>query len=256
MTVYNFLLRQAQSLPAWLKDWRPGNGFDPRAFFSSRVVYYPGACTDGHAVKVFGSTHSAHCFVYTDNGVTKEMITSDLGLIPGSGFKGYHTHARLDLTPADILTESFTPHLADAEICSGFNMPSRKAGLEFFAFLDILERNAGLDDGHGPARLAFLYMGTDGITAYDALFCQHGRNAPYGVLLQDHGFSGNYSSFGADGLLNKIIERSRVYPRWVLAGRNTRVWHGYTRVPDVDWDCPGRNFTPRYLYERREWEGM
>ena len=40
--------------------------FNREDFFNSRVVFYPGAYVDGHAIKLFGSSHAAHCFVYCD----------------------------------------------------------------------------------------------------------------------------------------------------------------------------------------------
>jgi hypothetical protein len=51
-------------VPSWLDDFANGDAFERESFFASRIVYYPSSGTDGHPVKLFGSTHSAHSFVY------------------------------------------------------------------------------------------------------------------------------------------------------------------------------------------------
>ena len=72
--------------------------------------------------------------------------------------------------------------------------------------LEILQRESGLNDAHGPSRLAILFLGADAIATYDALFCQgDGTRSPYVVVLQDHGFGGNYDSFGEGGTLEQAF---------------------------------------------------
>jgi hypothetical protein len=82
MTISDFLFSIRETIPAWLLSFQPLPEFPiesqpaaafPRSqFFSSRCVYYPGGGFDGHPVKLFGSSHSAHCFVYADYAVTQE----------------------------------------------------------------------------------------------------------------------------------------------------------------------------------------
>ena len=100
--------------------------------------------------------------------------------------------------------------------------------------LVILERKSSFDDDHGPERLAILFLGADGIATYEAIFAN--GNAPqfFGFLLQDHGFGGNYDCFGRGGLLEKIMVRSKVYPHFVLTGRD----HPYDGYAGVEWTVP------------------
>jgi hypothetical protein len=71
MTVYDYLKKDKESIPRWLLEIKEGDPFPYQDFFASRIVYYPGSYTDGHAVKVFGSTHSAHSFIYVDYWLLK-----------------------------------------------------------------------------------------------------------------------------------------------------------------------------------------
>src|SRR4051794_30407205 len=101
MDPYKLLLGMPEQVPDWLGNLHNGNAFERQAFFASRVVYYPGSGTDGHPVKLFGSTHCAHCFVYADYGITQASLEADFGHA-ARGFLGYHTLARLNLTESDL----------------------------------------------------------------------------------------------------------------------------------------------------------
>jgi len=117
-----------------------------------------------------------------------------------------------------------------------------------FALFVVLKRDEGHDDGHGPERLAGLFIGGDGFATYDALYCQgDGTPAPYLAALQDHGFGGNYGKFGRDGLLEQIAKKCSVWPEWLLVADNTQAWAGYERIPS----CPeqgGMHGHERHLY--------
>lgn len=250
MTLYEYLRGRRENTPAWLDQFRDGAPFSHREFFGSRVVYYPGSGTDGHPVKVFGSTHSAHSFVYADYGVTQPNLEAELGH-PRHGFRGYHRLARLQLRERDLVPSGWTPHVHAGEVSPdryGFGAVAAAP----FGFLEVLERDHELDDNHGARRLAILFLGADGIAGYDALFCQGvGHPPPFAVLLQDHGFGGNYDRFGRGSLLERIASDCDVIPRWLLVAENTDPWNGFERVPDVDGDRGGMHGDLRFLHERR-----
>ncbi len=251
MTLYEYLRGLRESIPAWLDQFRDGARFSRQDFFASRVVYYPGCGTDGHPVRVFGSTHSAHCFVYADYGVTQAAVEQELAH-PEHGFRGYHRLTRLQLSERDLVPAGWTPHIRAGEVAQDrYRFAAVTA--DPFGFLEVLERNHDLDDNHGARRLAILFLGADGIAAYDALFCQApGHSVPFAVVLQDHGFSGNYDRFGKGGLLERIAKTCEVVPPWLLVADHTDPWGGFERVPDLDGD-PGRMHAPlRFLHERRE----
>ena len=64
MSMYEYLKNDQEPIPSWLLEIKEGDKFSRDDFFSSRIVFYPGSYTDGHAEKVFGSTHAAHSFLF------------------------------------------------------------------------------------------------------------------------------------------------------------------------------------------------
>jgi hypothetical protein len=233
MSPYDFLRADPEPMPRWLAEFKPGDHFDLLTFFRSRVVYYPGAGTDGHPVKLFGSTGSAHSFVYVDYTIGQNEMEAELDH-PKHHFMGYETLDRVT-----VVSEDF----ADVRMRDG-----RKG----YVFLDVLTRKAEVGPEHGPERLAVLFIGADAYDAYQRLF--HDASCvkpPYAILIQDHGFGGNYDTFGRYGLLANLAAQANTFPTYLLAPsqeRNTRIWLGYERVPDLDGDRGGMHKTMRYLY--------
>ncbi|MEN6528204.1 MAG: hypothetical protein ABFD65_17120, partial [Candidatus Polarisedimenticolia bacterium] len=183
-----------------------------------------------------------------DYGVSQKELEKDLDDAE-LRFRGYHTLARLQLSEKDLVPDRWTPHVRPNEVSERMR---DFVFTEPFGFLEVLERDPGLDESHGARRLAILFLGADGIAAYDALFCQGlGHAAPFAVVLQDHGFGGNYDRFGGDGLLERIALKCDVVPRYLLVADDTAPWTGFERVPYVDGEPGGMHRSIRYLYERR-----
>ncbi len=202
---------------------------------------------DGHPVKVLGSTHAAHCFVYADYSVSKETLQAELAHLRYR-FRGYTTLARIPLAERDIAPHSWVKHVQPSEVKpSAYSF----ADVPPFGFLEILDRDHGLDEAHGARRLAVLFLGADGFAAYDALFCQTNGNSPFAVEVVDHGFGGNYDRFGQGGLLEKLARRCGVFPAWLIVAENTEPWEGYDRVSGVDGDRGGMHNDLRFLWRRR-----
>lgn len=249
MTPYEYLQKIREPVPHWLEKFDIGSTFNRDDFFASRIVYYPGSGTDGEPVKLFGSTHSVHCFVYVDYGISKNQIESELAHSTHS-FLGYRTLARLLLSESDLNLNEWCAHItleskATHNRCHTHTTP--------FGFIEILERKHQYDDNHGAHRLAILFLGADGIATYDALFCQKNNiSPPFVVIVQDHGFGGNYDRFGADGLLEHIANNSNAIPQWLLVAENTDSWRNFERIPNVCGDRGGMNKSLRFLYARRE----
>lgn len=250
MLMRDYLSQMSEPMPTWLSSFKPVDKFDYRAFFSSRIAFYPGAGTDGHLVKLLGSSHCAHCFVYADYGASEGFIKAELDN-PHHGFFGYHSLARVELSKGDLGSENVAYHATLDEMHRATRASSAFASIKPYGFLEILERDANLDDTHGAARLAILFLGADGVATYDALFCQTKSSShPYLVLLQDHGFGGNYTEFGKDGLLEKIAERTKIFPEFLLVAENTHAWPGYSMVKRVEGEAGGMHNMMRFLYKR------
>lgn len=225
--VTEFLSEDIEPLPAWLDAYVAGGTFPYDEFFACRVVYYPGSGTDGHPVEVFGASHAAHCFVYADYLLEQARIIEELTSHP---FHGYSVISTVSLGEDAIDLAPSTPHLSKTELADStrFADPIRS----YFLFV-VLERIGSLTDSHGPKRLALLFVASDAIVGYDALFCQRGQAAPFAVLIHDHGFGCNYDRFGRGGLLEVIADRAGVRPRYLLVDEHSKAWSGFTMIEHV-----------------------
>ena len=247
MELIEYLTTLSEACPAWLKNFDAKHSvFNRSDFFNSRVVFYPGSCYDGHAIKLFGSSHSAYCFVYCDYLTERAAIENVLdGEERGynSPIKGYHSLARLSLTERDLSPQGWRPHIQPR------NINRTRPSISPYAFLEVLERDPDLNNEFGAERLAILFLGADAYASYDALFCQNnGNRPPFGILLQDHGFGGNYSRFGNEGLMHQIAEQTQIFPDWLIVGETTDVWDGFDIVEDVKGDFGGMHSQQRKLY--------
>lgn len=248
MELKEYLNTLSEEGPLWLKNFDvKTSDFNREAFFSSRVVFYPGSCSDGHAIKLFGATHSAHCFVYCDYLMTKAEIESHLNG-DGRGYHspilGYHSIKRLSLTERDLSPNGWEPHVKP------LNLNQVRPSITPYAFLEILERNQDLNHEFGAERLAILFLGADAHASYDALFCQNNFNRPpFSILLQDHGFGGNYDHFGNEGLMHQIAQKTQVFPEYLIVAENTRSWEGFESVEDVEGDRGGMHSHLRRIYK-------
>ncbi len=241
-----YLSREKEDLPDWLQNPENREDFNYANFFSSRVVFYPGSGFDGHPIRLFASTHSAHCFVYADYMVTEDKIKEELS---NCSFRGYRLLQRHQLEEHDLSRRGWVQHIPPDWIGRYRGDMHHFVRTRPYGFLDIYERNPELDDTHGAFRFAIIFLGSDGIAAYDALFCQaYSMRPPFAMMLQDHGFGGNYDKFGDGGLLERIAVNCNVYPEYMLvAKRGTRVWDGYIRVSNKPTHG-GMHSSPRFLY--------
>ncbi len=247
MTPEQVLSRSPERLPEWLANYNPGDVLNVEILFSSRIVFYPGAGFDGHAVRLFGSAHAAHVFVYVDYGITKDQILEQLDENHPGHFKGYRVLGIIDLSEHDLTPCGWRGNVHPNRERPG---PQKFASAPPFGFVTVFLRDQTYNDSHGPQRFALLFLGADGIATYDALFCQPDSvAAPYGVLLQDHGFGGNYDRFGHGGLLEQLAVKAM--PEWLLVGEGTEAWEGYERVAEANYTRGGMGNTKRFLYRRK-----
>jgi hypothetical protein len=249
MKLKDYLHHEVEPTPAWLARFDSSSPFDRNDFFGSRVVFYPGSGNDGHAVKVFGGAHAAHAFVMADYAVAGRDILRELSPDRSRRFAGYTVAVQQTLREVDVVRGGWRPHV---DALNGPARNPRQLAITPFALFVVLEREPALGNEHGPERLAVLFLGADGIAAYDALFCQEqGRiPPPYAVLLQDHGFGGNYDRFGAGGLMAEVAARTETWPQWLLVAANTSPWPGYQKVLGIEGSAGGLHGTMRWLYGR------
>ena len=253
MSICDWLARRhAAPPPDWLSNLDPAAAVpaDPAgsrpaarrlvsAFLGSRTVYYPGSHIDGDPVALFNRSRSAACFVYVDYILGRDALEQE---IQRNGFRGYRSLLAIDLLPEDF--SPWRPTIAPPERAAGLRPESP------YAKLCVFERLPGRPETLGQSRFAILFLCADGHAAYDALYCQdNGTPAPFCFVAEDHGFGGDYSTWGPDGVACQIAEASGVLPDLMLVARETRPWPGYRRVP-ASGEPQGYWRNTRWLWER------
>jgi len=233
MHLHDHLLQHLrEEMPTWLAEFQPPSRLSLDDFLSSRVVFYPGCGTDGHAVKEFGSAHAAHCFVYADYLHSEEDILGQFSR-PNRCFRGYKIVVNCELPVTQFGPEGW---------------PVER--IKPFARFIILEREPNLDDDWGARRLCILFLGVDAFAAYYHLFCKTER-PPFAILLEDHGYGGNHDVFGAGGQLERIATEANVFPQWLLVAENTTGWNGFGKVDGVAPGVGGMHNRQRFLHKRK-----
>lgn len=193
-----------------------------RWFFSSRVVFYPGAGTDGRAIAIFNSTKSAYCFVHIDLTTTAQQVSDDLTAGPPQGCDGY-----TPVVSSKIPTATFRRHMKlDMTHPVRDQVPALKS-----VFWTILKRDQDRSNEHGFEYLAFLHIQAEAAWACQNLWLQAEVN-PFAVILQDHTWGGNYASFGGEeSPLYQAAQRTK-HPDLFLVANNTKVWPDYQAVSE------------------------
>lgn len=250
LTPLDILQPDAEPVPDWLAAYQPGALFPRAAFFASRILYYPGSATDGHPISVFGKAHAVHCFVYADSGFSKAELERQLtDPADHEHPMGYSLLSLIDVAERELTPHGWTRHEALSSDADEHFLATRPPEGPFAVFA-VLERNPDRGDDHGPKRLALLHIGGDGYATFDALFCQKNSRLPYAVLLQDHGFGGNWNreGFGGEGLLWRLAhQKGGKMPTWLfVATDNTQPWPGYREVSAPSHG--GMHHVPRSLF--------
>lgn len=88
------------------------------------------------------------------------------------------------------------------------------------------------------------------MAAYDSLFCQVKATAPYAVVLQDHGWGGNWTKFGKGGDLETLASSTVRLPQFLLVAANTDAWNGYSAIDGVTIGGGGMHGSQRQLWRR------
>jgi len=235
--------------PAWIGRFLRGEQITFKDIMSSRVAYYPGSGYDGTLLKVGNMSHSVHSFLYVDYGISRKELEKHLA--QKNSIRGYHPIGRIEWEESDLLPNGQYPMNINKKPLffepTAFVDPNEKP----YCFSLIMERDEDQDDSRGAEHFVITFLFADGIATYYQLFCMEYKKAPWLVLLQDHGFGGNYDMFGNGGLLDAIINRNEIRPSYVLCADNTRIWNGYTPIADLPPVCEKYDCLRR-LYRNKE----
>lgn len=242
--IYSYLSQYREPTPQWLLDYRSGDSVTFRQVMEGRVGYYPGSWHDGTLIKVGNKAQCVHSFLYLDYLYKKGELMAHLN--EPKSVLGYHQIGRIDWTPNDLLPHGKQPLLVRHHKNS-FYEPERWER-DFFCFTVIMERDRDRDDSWGAERFAITLLCADGIEYYQYLFVDEWKKAPWLFLLQDHGFGCNYDKFGHGGILDRIIIKSGVRPRFVICDSDNVIWSNYSHIAGLNAICDGMH-NPRMLWE-------
>jgi len=241
----DYLAPLAESMPKWLAQYEAGSKAPSWGFSDSRVVYYPGGEFDDQPIQTFGLTRYAHVFIYADYGVNEDDLISKLqeGI-----FRGYHVFDICPITGNDLIPVDWYQHIdINPEKIRDNPIVQREARYTL-VILDPDPQMVIL----GAERIALIYLYADGITAYDALFGNYNCRLDL-LVLQDHGFGGNYDRFGRGGYMQRIAMRSRLFPALILCDKDNNVWPGYEKIDSVDPVIGGMHRNTRWLWRKKSW---
>ena len=247
MSVSSYLSKYEEDVPLWLQNYKRGGNVSFEDIMSSKVGYYPGSGYDGTLMRVGNKSCSVHSFIYVDYGLSKKDLINHLAL-PNS-IRGYHSIGRVEWEESDILPNGqYAPNVFKKPLYFADPNCFVDKNEKPYCFTEILERDEDRDAAWGARRFCITFLFADGITSYYQIFCKEYCKAPWLLLLQDHGFGGNYDRFGKGGILDAIVMKNGIRPEYVLCADNTRIWDGYEMIADLPEDRGGMHLTPRRLY--------
>jgi hypothetical protein len=245
-SIIDYLSQFKVEMPEWLCAYKAGMNISFVDIMSGRVAYYPGSGFDGSLMKIGNLSHSVHSYLYVDYGISKQKMI-DL-LAKPNVIRGYHSIGRIEWNANDLLPNGEYPFNVNKMPLHGNSTSFVNPNEQPYCFTEIMERDVDKDEDWGVKRFAVTFLFADGIASYYQLFCKEYCKAPWIVLLQDHGFGGNYDKFGKGGILDAIIEKNNVRPMYVLCGDNTRIWDGYDKIDGLSSIMGGMHNNFRSLY--------
>jgi len=215
----------------------------------SRAVFYPGSGVDWHALRLFGRNGAAHCFIHADLALEPEYALKKLSKKFARKFK-FEIESYAILEPEQL--ESILPAFDHSFSCLAMNRWFRRAS-QISASRDalwcVLRKINGAEVGDTANRLFLLHARAEAIWLYGRLWTSR-NGCPYGIVLQDHGFGGNWTHFGGQqSPLAHLARMAGRHPDWLLVGPRTDCWYGYE--PASSYDRPGgMHGDLRMLYQR------
>ena len=250
MEMYEYLSQFKEDVPEWLKNYKEEDDFSFEDVIAGRLAYYPGFGYDGTMLTVGNKSHVVHSFVHTDYMNTRVNIERQINHV-----RGYHVIGRKEWNIEEVLPlpEKGTNyrHSYDKMIGRAGDWIKHWTHDTLYLITHIMERDPDRDDEYGAIKFVTTTANIDGFILYLLLFMEKCKRAPWLFLLQDHGFGGNHNRFGKGGWMERLMEVSILWPKFVISDNKhgTDIWDGYKQIKGVNPVIGGMHHKVRYLWK-------
>ena len=177
------------------------------------LLYYPGAGTDYGPLCLFATNTRLSGVVYTDYGIGSEEAERFLAGIPE-----WNLDHMDKLEPSYIGKETwdeFWPELTRSRL--------------YRNSMSAYCRRSHLSNVSGRS-LQLIYLATEAVKTYSIMI--ESGIVPTAMVLQDHGFDGNWTHFRPGGALHEAAIQLDAFPHLLFVGDNSTPWPGYEQVSD------------------------
>ena len=172
------------------------------SFYRKPVLYYPGGGCDVDPILLFYKHSGIRCFVYAD-------FDQLLDRVPG-----FRTQSQGSLTPESLGVREWRDLWPPTLRAMASEHDSGPSGVW-----------TALDPENGGEPITLISLRGEAAHIYWILWAKRGKAADV-IVLQDHGFAGNPSKFGAGGLLCEYATATTL-PKLLYVARNTDPWPGF-----------------------------
>ena len=192
-------------------------------------VYYPAAWLDGQPMKECNTRWhhlGVNSFVYCDYLISESELVCDLQHVCG-----YNVLAHRSLRPGEYLDPAWTLFLDPSEKDRYWDTFLGSGDRHPFAHWVVFERKPWKDDSHGPRRMSLLYIGGEGLSTFQQLYCHLGVAPAMVCFIQCWGFAGNWTNFTSPrGSFWQTLKRwPQCMPEWMWVGHHNEI-HGILRL--------------------------
>jgi len=194
------------------------------------VLYYPGSGLDSGPVKLFGANTTLKKVVYCDYGVNQADADHFV-----CNIEGFIAEPISELRPVDFNVndwDAFWPRNPGATRFHNYQTA--------FGIKTTLSHKSG-------SKFDFIYLATESVQTHTRLL--NAGIVPNIVVLHDHGFGENWTSFGAGGELEELAERC-VMPEFLFVAQGTQPWGDYEQVSDYALYDGQMHAYPRAVFRR------
>jgi len=198
------------------------------------LMYYPGSGTDYGPMKLFHELGRLDRFIHADYMATRAEAEQTTGWL----WERYERRVR-ELGPEKFRARTWEDL---------WHPQSRERRRNLIAQGHAFQQE--IRTGPGPRHVDFYFIFVDAIGLWP--FLVRAGMKPDVVVLQDHGFGGNWDAFGKTGKFHEEVEKAGHWPEHLLVAGNTRPWPGYEAVSRAGYQEGQMHGHVRAIYRKEK----